>query len=266
MILKSLLMNKLIFLLVLVLFSACSLLSRKGSSADSESQDITGKRKYSLTDKAGDFIVYRENGFKNGNKTFITKREVLPFDDDRSKVLEQSISISAVGKLNKKLTVMRPEKSQYTVWFDGKKYITRMSLNKATQGMEVKLSSPEKQWSGSKMHRFPDTRSVYCFYSQLVECISITGFLKKANGVSKGTMNLYVIWDGYPYFQEQYLDIPNSVFTKAKFTYDGRTKAGEARFSLRFGSQVIFYLFDKNLNFEKKYWVSQGLTMVSRKK
>ena len=259
-------MNKLIAILVLsLLASSCSIFSRGSSLSDSASSSLTknAKRRYKLTDKSGEFVIYRENGLKKSNNTFVTKRQVLPFDDDKSKVLEQSIAISKLGSLGKKIKMLRPQKSQYAVWFDGKKYLTDMTLKEKERSMLVKLKSPEKQWNGARSYKFPDPKSVYCFFSQILECVAVTGFLNKAFKKGRGQFNFYVVWDGYPYFQEQYLNIPNSVFSKAKFSFDGKNRNGEKRFSLSFGGQVIFYFLDKKNQFIKKFWVSQGLSMVA---
>lgn len=258
-------MNKYFLILLSFLFlSSCSFFSRSSSLGDSSNSLLkNSKQRFKLTDKAGEFVVYRETGFKKSNKTYISKRQVLPFNDDRSKILEQSIAISQVGTVGKNLKIMRPHKSQYTVWFDGKKYISNMALNKAAQSLDVKLKSPEKQWNGSRSIRFPDPKSIYCFFSQVLECTAISGYFKTALKKGRGQMNFYLIWDGYPYFQEQYLNVPTEVFSKAKFNYDGANKNGHHRFSLSFGEQVIFFLLDKKNNFVKQFWISQGMTMVA---
>lgn len=245
----------------------CSFLNRGNKSSSPDNGIITNsKQRFKLSDKAGDFFVYRENGLKSSEKTFISKRRVLPFDDDSTKILEQSIAISKVGKLKKGLKIMRPFKSQYSVWFDGKKYMTNMTLDEARRSLVVKMKSPEKQWNGTKSFKFPDSKSIYCFFTQVLECAAITGYFKNALIKGRGQMNLYLVWDGFPYFQEQYLNIPHEIYTKAKFNYDGKNKDGERRFSLNFSNQVIFFLFDKENKFSKKFWVSQGLTMVKSSK
>lgn len=263
--LKSLLMNKSALVLIsFLLLSACSLLDRgKKASAGTDTSSLTdnSKTRFKLTDKAGEFVVYRENG--KSNKRFISKREVLPFDDDKSKVLEQGIAISEIGSIGKSFKIMRPYKSQYSVWFDGKKYQTNMSLNEKTRKLNVKLKSPEKQWNGTQSFSFPDSKSLYCFFSQVLECAAITGYFSRVLKKKRGQMNFYIIWDGYPYFQEQYLNVPNSIFSKAQFDYDGKNKSGESRFSLKFGGQVLFYLLDKKNKFVKKFWITQGLSMVA---
>lgn len=258
-------MNKaIVFLSLTALLTSCSFFSRSGGSPDSSNPLLkNSKQRFKLTDKAGEFVVYKEVGFKKSNNTYISKRQVLPFNDDRSKILEQSIVISKVGSVGKSLRIMRPEKSQYTVWFDGKKYVSNMTLNKNTHSLDIKLKSPEKQWNGTSSVKFPDTKSIYCFFSQVIECAAMSGYFQQAFKKKRGQMNFYLIWEGYPYFQEQYLNVPNSVFSKAKLSYDGKNKNGGNRFSLSFGQQVVFFLLDDKKNFVKQFWISQGMSMVA---
>ncbi len=258
-------MNKyLLFTLTFLLLSSCSFLKRgsgKTGGNDTSSLVENSKTRFKLTDKSGEFVVYRENG--RSSSSFISKREVLPFDDDKSKVLEQGIAISKIGAVGKNFKIMRPYKAQYSVWFDGKKYQTNMSLDEKTRKLDVKLKSPEKQWNGTQSFPFPDSKSIYCFFSQVLECAAITGYFSRVLEKKRGQMNFYIIWDGYPYFQEQYLNVPNSLFSKAQFNYDGKNKLGDSRFSLKFGGQVVFFLLDKKNKFVKKFWITQGLSMVA---
>lgn len=268
MILKSLLMSRVSLFIILILgLSSCSFFTRNSNSNQKISSLFPkNKIRFKLTDKAGEFLLYKEVGYKKSDKTYVSKQEVLPFNNDKTKILEQSITISKVGTVGKKLRIMRPEKSQYVVWFDGKKYISKMSLDRVNKSIKVKLISPEKQWNGTKSYQFPDRKSIYCFFSQVLECASITGFFKKSIREQKGQMNFYIIWDGFPYFQEQYLNVPKGLFTKAVLNLDGSNKKGENRFSLSFGGQVIFYMLNKSGRFTKLFWVSQGMTMVADEK
>lgn len=258
-------MNKLLICsLLITLLSGCSFLKRgSGTSSGTDTSSLVGnsKTRFKLTDKAGEFVVYRENG--RSSSKFISKRQVLPFDDDKSKVLEQGIAISKIGAVGKDFKIMRPYKSQYSVWFDGKKYQTNISLDEKARKLDVKLKSPEKQWNGVQSFSFPDSKSIYCFFSQVLECAAITGYFSRVLEKKRGQMNFYIIWDGFPYFQEQYLNVPDTLFSKAQFNYDGKNKLGESRFSLKFGGQVIFLLLDKKNKFVKKFWITQGLSMVA---
>ncbi len=259
---------KKIFLLVSLMFiSSCAYLKSVGVSNPFSFEGNPGAgntkkviKKFQLTDKAGNFLINREKGFNKSKNQFIVKKTVKASGD--SKELEKLIVISKLGNLKKSLTILRPEISEYSVWFEGKKYVSRMEVNEETQSMDVKLFSPEKQWQGKRTFPFPKTMGIFCYFSQLTECARATGFIDKAIKKDSGSMKVVIIWEGYPYFQEQYLNIPNEVFTEGVFEYDGRNAKGERRFTLDVGGQSIFYFLDDNKELMKKFWVSQGLSMV----
>ena len=219
------------------------------------------KKSYSLTDKSGSFKVKREVGHYAKSKSYVTKYQVLSKQDSK-KVLEQSTVLSTPGVLGKKITILRPYKSQYNVWFDKKKYSNFMVLDTKRRGLTVKMNSPEPQWQGTKFFKFPSGTGLYCFYTQVIECAQFTGFLKKAIKTRAGSMNFHVIWDGYPFVQEQFLNLANSPFESAILKYDGTNENNEKRFSLSVGANSIIYFVNDDLELVKVFWVSQGLSMV----
>ncbi|WP_372654696.1 hypothetical protein [Halobacteriovorax sp.] len=260
-------MKKVLLLVSLMFISSCAYFKSVGisnpfsfkSSPDSGNTDKVTK-KFQLTDKAGKFLIEREKGFNKSKNQFIVKKVVKATGG--SKELEKLIVISKLGSLKKSLTILKPEISEYSVWFEGKKYVSRMEVNEETKSMDVKLFSPEKQWQGKSVFPFPKTMGVFCYFSQLTECARATGFIDQAIKRDSGSMKVVIIWEGYPYFQEQYLNIPNEVFTEGVFEYDGRNANGERRFTLNIAGQSIFYFLDSNKELMKKFWVSQGLSMV----
>lgn len=215
-----------------------------------------------LSDKAGEFSVERESGRLGEGYKFAVRQKIQSFERD-SEILEQLISISQTGKL-KKLFVLRPEKSQYTVWFEGQRYFSELSVNVDNKSLQIELESPEKRWQGRQEVPFPTGTGVYCFYSQVIECASFTGFISKAIKEKAGEMNFHLIWDGYPYIMEQYPGIPEQVFSPATLSYDGMTDSGEQRFLLRFYGETIFFMVNKDGKYDKKLWVSQGLTKIKK--
>ncbi|MBT3584238.1 MAG: hypothetical protein HN509_04995 [Halobacteriovoraceae bacterium] len=233
------------------------------SSGEQVSSSILNNRrtKYDLTDNAGKFKVEREVFYQKKNNDFIIKRKVFSKSKKSTNILEKSITISKLGKV-KKLPLLRPSVSQYSVWFDGKKYFSEMKVDVKKKAIVLRMKSPEKQWNGQKTIKFPKGNGVFCFYSQVAECASVTGFVKKAVEKGAGKMRFYILWDGYPYFQEQYLNLPTEIFTPAIFQYDGKNRKQEIRFTLKAGGQSIFYFLKKNGSFSKKFWVSQGFSMV----
>lgn len=254
-------------LIFLFFFTSCAYFSEvKKNSAFDNGPEVKRQRRmvYDLNDQSGKFRVLRESG-RNGKK-FIVKRKVLPGEANNNKILEKSVTISKFAQLKNKIPALRPERSQFTVWFSGKKYFTEMNINTENRMLEVSLSSPEKQWKGKQEFPIPSTSTgIFCFYSQLIECAGATGFLAKAIKKGTGQMNFYIIMDRWPYFNEQYDGIPETPFVSSSLEYDGGNARGENRFSLRFGNQVSFYLVDKKNNLKKHFWIGQGLSMVERK-
>lgn len=218
-----------------------------------------------LTENAGKFVVLREAGYLAKEGQFVVKNKILPEDRNEKKVLERSITISRLGKLKNTVTMLRPERSQFDVWFDGKKYSSSISLNVKSKKLDVKLNSPESKWKGVKSYEFPNPKAVYCFYSQVLECAAVTGFLSKAQEMGYGRMNFYIIWNGYPYFHEQYLNLTGELFSRASLELDSIEKNGNIKLSLTVDNQVIFYVLDKNYNFIKQFWVAQGLSKIKTK-
>lgn len=219
------------------------------------------KKQYSLEDKSGRFILEREVGMSKGKKVF-TKYQVRSIDGDR-KVLERSIVLSVLGTYNKKYKLLRPYAHQYDVWFEKQKYNTSGKINLKNKSMSLKLSSPEEQWNKPEVHKFPSSQSnAFCYFSQIMECANVSGFIEKAVAKNVGAMFLNILWEGYPYIQEQYLNIPNGLFAAATLEYDGENKAGEKRFTLKFGENAIFYFIDDNFQLTKIFWPSQGLSIV----
>ena len=222
-------------------------------------QNSTSKRIYDLQDKSGNFVVVRERGFLKSKNHAVVKRYVYSSDDPEKKFLEQSVVISNPGKL-KNIYILRPFKSEYVVWFEKKKYKTEMEIDPKSKSMIVKMSSPESQWNGTKTVPFPQGKGVYCFFSQVIDCAAITGFISQAIKSQAGEMYFHLIWEGYPYFMEQYINVREEVFSNALLRYDGKTNEGLMRFTLEAGGQNIFYLVDSASRVEKIYWIAQGLT------
>jgi len=246
----------------LFLLQGCSLASRSSQKFDLL-QNTKSKRIYDLQDKSGNFVVVRERGFLKSKNQAVVKRQVYSKDDPQNKTLEQSIVLSNPGKL-KNIYVLRPYKSEYTVWFEKKKYKTEMEIDPKSKSMIVKMTSPEKQWNGTKSVRFPSGKGVYCFFTQVIDCAAITGFFAQSVKAQAGEMFFHLIWEGYPYFMEQYINVREEVFSNAVLRYDGKTKEGLLRFTLEAGGQNIFYLVDAASRVEKIFWVSQGLTQSYR--
>ncbi|MBC7537187.1 MAG: hypothetical protein H7281_00075 [Bacteriovorax sp.] len=254
-------MNKGVLLLILC-FLATSCASNRNTHLKKEL--VRGEERFSYTDKNGQFLVKLSSGFNKKENTFFTKRILEVPNKETDNVLEQSVALSDIGTIKKKKTILRPKLSQYNVWFEGKKYFSELKINSLKKSIDVKMVSPETQWNGTKQIKLPNTKALYCFFSQVVECAKTIGFLSEAIKKETGSMNFYVIWEGYPYLNETFSDFPSELLSKAQLEYDGKTKEDERRFNLKVGGQSIFYIVDKNEQMKKMFWVSQGISMVSR--
>lgn len=218
----------------------------------------------SLEDKAGKFMVVREGGLAKDKKHIVSKYRVYSIEGVGQKPLEQSITFSTPGVLKSKIRLLRPEKSQYKVWFDGKLYQTETSLDKKSKSLIVSMKSPEKQWTGTKRFIFPGGTGIFCYFSQLVECLQYTGFIEKASKAKNGRMNFHIIWDGYPYIQEQYLNLNPEPFAAATVEYDGMTESKDYRFSVSVSGNVIIYLFNDSYDYAKIFWPAQGYSLYHK--
>lgn len=244
------------------LFGCSGLQKKRGLSPN---QNIEKNRSvlFEYSDKAGRFYLKRESGrMAEAPKYMVKEKMYVPSQKDE--VVEKLVSISTIGDVNG-LRLLRPERSQYTVWFDGQKYFTELKVDVESKKMLVEMTSPESEWNGSREFSFPKGTGVYCFFSQLIECASITGFINKAIEANAGVMRFHVVWDGYPYIMEQYPGLENNLFSSASLEYDGKTEEGENRFMLRFAGETIFYMVNpRSGQFTKKLWVSQGVTQTLR--
>lgn len=249
--------SKVINLVFILLLTSCSFFKRKDVKA--ESGKVKSSHTYTLSDKSGEFEYTHQSNYVKKNNRIITKYQVKARDAE-AKVLEQAVIFSNPGKV-KDVSLSRPEISQYSVWFEGKKYFTEIKFNPKMKTLDFKLESPEKQWNGTKSLPLPKNAILMCFLGQIMECAKQTGFIDKSIKAQTGTMNFYLIIEGYPYFQEQYLGIEDSPLISAQLTYDGTNQQREKRYSLNFSGQSIFYFLNEKQEMIKKFWVSQGLTV-----
>ncbi len=244
-------------LAVLLLGQGCSFLGRRMGEKD---KAPSGRSKYLLTDKSGKFLVFREVGaIQDGNK-LVVKRQVFNEGGDTTKPLERSISISRRAKLGD-IEIMRPEAAQYNVWFDGKKYFSQMRIS-AKGKLEIRTKGPSKEDSKVQNFTLPKGTGVYCFFSQMLECVRATGFVAKAQEKGGGKMNFHVLWDGHPFLQEQYNSLGDQPYSQATFEFDGKSEHGDERYTLQADGQSIFFFLSKRNKLAKIFWVSEGLSMA----
>lgn len=217
---------------------------------------------FEWSDKAGKFELLRESGRSSQKSDYVVRQRLRLSGGDRE-IVEQSVAISELGRLRNEVSIMRPKRSQYTVWFDGERYLSEMEMDIETKSMKVRLTSPEAEWNGERSVQFPEDNTVYCFFSAVIECAFMTGFIETAMKREAGRMNFYIVWDGYPFLMQQYVEIPEEVFSRAVLEYDG-SENEKNRFVLRFAGQSIFYFVHPSGRYERLFWVGQGLSVVKR--
>lgn len=252
-------MNK--YFLLILSMSVLLSCSRFNSKEALRKELSHSEEKYSYVDKNGKYIVRTGSGLNKKTNSFIVKRSLELPGEDKSKILETSVTISELGSV-KKINILRPKISQYNVWFDGKKYFSEIKMNPKKKALDLRMKSPESQWNGTKQFKLPSTKALYCFYSQVIECARTTGFLAEAIKKESGDLSFYLIWEGYPFLNETFTGVPSQIFSKAQLEYDGVTKENERRFNLKVAGQSIFYITDSNLQLKKMFWVAQGISMI----
>ena len=223
----------------------------------------SGKQTFEMRDKSGLFRLTRESGAVANSKKIQAVKQIVK--DSSGVTLERSVVMGRVGSLKGKVSILRPEKSEYVVWFDAKEYSNRIEIDPKLKALVVNLKSPEAEWSGEKVFQFPPGTGAYCFFSQMIECAQVMNFIPKAIAAGGGSMNLHIVWEGYPYFQQQYIGIPDDLFTAATFTFDGENEKGMRRFSLSLANsnQIIFYHLHKDNSISAIFWPAQGLSIGS---
>lgn len=252
-------MNKALVCALLIVLSSCSSFSGLGKPKLEKVSET-----FNYSDKNGQFQVVISSGPDKSGKGYFTKKVMELPNKEKDKILEQSVVISSLGTLKKKTNILRPKLSQYNVWFDGKKYTSELKINTAKKAIDVKMTSPESQWNGTRQIKFPSSTILPCFFSQIIECARVSGFIKMASSKEAGVMNLLVIWEGYPYLNETFSDFPSELFSTGKLEYDGKTKDSERRFNLRVAGQSIAYVLNDKDEMSKMFWITQGISMVGK--
>lgn len=236
----------------LILLTSCS--SHNGTPQE-------GKSSYSFADSSGGYRLVRES--KQIQKKVITRNQLIDSKSGQAKVLEKSILVSQLGSIKSKkgrLLTVRPLASEFVVWLEGKKYSSNMQLNPAHKTMKVTLSSPESRWQGSKEIAFPKGK-YFCFFNQIPECLYHNYLLTLASKSENQKFNFYIIWDNYPFLQDQYNYVGKNLFAAATVKYDGEFKK-QFRYIVEVEGQMILYTFTKSFDLARIAWIAQGITIV----
>ena len=208
-------------------------------------------------DLSGEYIVKREV-INRSNQLAI--RQSLYAPENQKTPLEKSVTVSKFGavKNGKSLSqASRPFASQYSIWFEQKEFFTQFQLNVKKRGFDIYMKSPEKKWNGKQFVSVPKGHR-FCWFSQIPECVKK---LIKLDQRNREKTSFYIVWDNFPYYSEQLQNLSGKPLVKASIYYEGKFEKSY-RYAVSFSQQIIFYHFNSDFEFEKMFWVAQGIVMV----
>jgi len=240
-----------IFLLFL---TSCSSLIAKGSPKEI-------KLSYSYIDGSGKLVLNREH--KLLKNKLISRTQIAANQGSSLKPLEKSIMVSQIGTIqenNKRVMVMRPLASEFTVWLEGKRYDSKMHLDSRTKSMIVELNSPEEKWKGKSSIPVPKGKQ-FCFFSQIPDCLYHNLFLTKALERKGESFPFHVVWDGYPYIQDQFSGVGSKLFSTATVKFDGDQNKS-LNYLVEVDGQSILYHFSKSFDLVRMFWIAQGISVI----
>lgn len=228
------------------------LVSCAGASMKEKTVLSSSNNKFILTDASGKYLVGREIKVTKGK---LLTRVTLTQWERPGEPLEKSVTMSTLGQLKSGEPALLPNASQFSVWFDKKRFFSQIKLNK-NKTIEVLKKSPEPKWNGKEEVKAPSGK-YFCFFSSLAECVIAQNLLIKSR---EGKVQIFLIWDNFPYYGEQYQGVSGELISLSQFSFSNMVE-DSLRFELDIGNQIIFYHFDKELKFEKMYWVAQGISL-----
>lgn len=238
-------------LLLLVLLTSCATVKPNLQKVRSNNGQI-----FAYRDVSGDFEIARE--IKVDKQQLASRTRIFSPNNEGERLLEKTFTISQVGTVKTRsgrAVAIRPELSQHTVWLEGKQYFSQLKLNPARRTLEVLMQSPEAKWQGKKEYKVPKGQ-VFCFYSQLPECLVASGLLEKAKA-SGARPRFIIIWDSFPYHQEHFTGLKASPFSTASVA-----KETAVSYQVEFNGQSISIHFSKDAIFARLLWTSQGISIL----
>lgn len=244
---------KIVFFLSILIVS-CSSSITKNSPKEK-------KQQYAYLDGSGGFTFIREH--KLVKNKLISRTQITSNLGSTQKPLEKSVLVSQIGSItenNKRLMIVRPFASDFTVWLEGKRYESKMRLDTKNRAILVDLDSPEAKWKGRQSFPFPKGKN-FCFFAQLPDCLYHNLILSKAFERKGQFFAFTVIWDGYPYIQDQYTGVGTKLFSGARVKYEGEHK-GIRKYLVEVEGQGILYHFSKSFDLVRMFWIAQGISII----
>jgi hypothetical protein len=245
---------RLINLIFCLFFFSCTQLKKTTQSRE-------GIQTYSYTDVSGRYLYSRE--LKKEKNKLIT-RTILGVDQaGQTKVLEKSITVSQLGTIkvgSKREIVSRPIASDFEVWLEGKKYFSKIRMLEKEKKLLVELDSPEAKWKGTSTYLFPK-KKYFCFFSQIPDCLNHSFLLKRALDKKDKGFSFVIVWDNYPYVQDQFTGVAQTPFSSAILKFEGSEKK-KLKYIVEVDGQTVLYHFSPSFDLMRILWIAQGLTVV----
>jgi len=242
-------------LVLVVSFVSCSI-----GHFEKRKKTISKKSKFVLIEPSGKYSLLRKSGITS-SRDFVTKEELFHYSKWREAPLEKGIMISSHSNYSETIGVILPKASQRIFWFDKKKYFTESKFSFLKKEAKFSWKSPIEREKSVRTVELDDSKKLYCFLGQLIDCIKETGFFKKSKMKRSGTMYFSLVFDGYPFFNEQYGLLKNSPIVESDFSFEKDLSKGTSRYSLSFLDQTITYIVDRGGNLIDKFWISHGLSL-----
>ena len=233
---------------------SCSNLRTSQFNAELKSQ----KLRFKLTDVSGSYVLNSSTGF--GKDREYIKKERLVSAKSKNEVFEKTIIISKKRKFNKDVQFLAPLKYESSYYLQKDLYTVSGRIDYSKREIIYNLNSPEFKWLGQKRFMIPKQVKALCFYGNIIGCAKVSGFISKSIEMKNGDMNFHILWESFPYFQEQFLNLPKEIIAFAVLAYDGVDKKGNFRFLLTTGGQSQVYLLNKKLDMVGHFWTAQGLS------
>ena len=155
-------------------FISCSVFKNKNQP----STELTStKANYKYIDAQGELPMHRNVLYEESKHKLSTMIKLIDPDKKENEVMEKVVSVSDVGSLKKKKSkrnILRPNISQFTTWLEGKRYFSQIKVLPKSRELIINLESPEAKWTGESKVALPRSLSMYCFYTQIAECLKFS--------------------------------------------------------------------------------------------
>jgi hypothetical protein len=226
-------------------------------------------RHFKVSDAEGEYDLSRETGIDIKGKNAYVKSEVGDLNAG-GKIIKISVSLSRIEKFklkDREINVLRPKISQYSQNRDGVESVSQILLD--YEKKKIKFSHRDGKTKKTEKQSFDmmanaKSNSIFCFYSQIEECIKVTGFLNLTREKKAGAMNFNMIFDADPFLADLSKEKVNTISYSASFEYEKQDDDGGARYVMKFGDYEIDYKFDKDNQMVKKNWIAQGLSIEEK--